>query len=385
MSLKVRRYRGQSKVFEYDIRLTLAGGGEFRERKRIKVCSSESAARRWAEARYAKVLADVSKGKSDGKEVQEKVEVPTLAKFAPRFIERYAEVNNKPSEVAAKRSIIDNHLKKRFGRKRLDEITTEQAERMKADLLKAKRSKKTINNALAVLLKMLRVAVDWEVIPRVRVKTKPFKVPRRKPRFYEPEQLDALLKIAPEVDPRLPLFILLGVDAGMRLGEILALEQTSVDFRRHKIDIVKSTWQGFEGTTKGEDEESLKMTPRLEAALQAHRHLRGKYVLCNSDGTPLDRNAIKRMMASAQRRVGLRATGGVHLLRHTFCSRLGAREKNNPWAIMEAARHKDIATTMRYVHQFRGATDSVIDSLSEPEPSQTRGEMLEKVPGRSGT
>jgi hypothetical protein len=41
------------------------------------------------------------------------------------------------------------------------------------------------------------------------------------------------------------------------------------------------------------------------------------------------------------------------------------------------AGHKDIQTTMRYVHLFRGATEAAIATLNRPEPPQVVGERRE--------
>ena len=48
---------------------------------------------------------------------------------------------------------------------------------------------------------------------------------------------------------------------------------------------------------------------------------------------------------------------GVHVLRHTFCSRLAAAG-TDVYAIQQLAGHVDIKTTMRYVHLAPGAAGS---------------------------
>jgi integrase len=376
--------------FEVNIRLLLPDGTRIRERTKCDV-PARSAAERWAELRVQELMRDAYVPKppqaastvaavaktATTEQATKKKATPTLAEFAERFLTGYAKVNNKASEEAAKRSIINTHLKPRFGSTRLDEITTEDVERMKADLLGKKRSKKTVNNVLAVLRRMLAVAVDWDVLPNVRAKIHQFKVPRPLPKFYEAEDLKRLLEVAPQVDYRLPIIILLGADAGLRLGEMLALEQAAIDFRRNKINVDKSDWHGTVDTPKGAEPRLVPMTDRLEAALKKHRHLRGKLVLCHDDGTPLDRNSVKRMMVAGQRAAKVKATGGIHILRHTFCSRLGAQPDVAPRAIMAVAGHKDIETSMRYIHLFRGATESAIATLNRPEPPQVVGERRE--------
>ena len=54
-------------------------------------------------------------------------------------------------------------------------------------------------------------------------------------------------------------------------------------------------------------------------------------------------------MTAAQRRAGLKVTGKVHILRHTFCSHL-AMQGAPARAIKELAGHANLSTTMRYMH-----------------------------------
>ena len=53
---------------------------------------------------------------------QPKREVPTFETFAAEFMATYCENNNKPSEIASKKSVLKNHLGPFFGHSRLDAI-----------------------------------------------------------------------------------------------------------------------------------------------------------------------------------------------------------------------------------------------------------------------
>jgi site-specific recombinase XerD len=58
---------------------------------------------------------------------------------------------------------------------------------------------------------------------------------------------------------------------------------------------------------------------------------------------------LAKWMRRAQRRAGLEVTGGLHILRHTSCSRL-AMAGAPALAIKELAGHTSLTTTMRYMH-----------------------------------
>jgi integrase len=70
------------------------------------------------------------------------------------------------------------------------------------------------------------------------------------------------------------------------------------------------------------------LTDALLHALRDHRHLRGEHVLFGNDALPATGFFLRNLLEAGQKRAGLRSTGGLHILRHTFCSHLamGAHE-----------------------------------------------------------
>jgi site-specific recombinase XerD len=69
------------------------------------------------------------------------------------------------------------------------------------------------------------------------------------------------------------------------------------------------------------------------------------------------------------------ANGGVHVLRHTFCSHL-AMKGAPPRAIQELAGHQDLATTQRYLHLSPAAIDGAIRLLDAPTVHSARGNIV---------
>ncbi len=117
------------------------------------------------------------------------------------------------------------------------------------------------------------------------------------------------------------------------------------------------------------------MTTRLASALQGHRHLRGERVLCQDDGSPLTQKIVRELVRRAARRAGV-AKGGVHILRHTFCSHLAMRGAPAR-AIQELAGHQDLSTTQRYMHVSPAAIDDAIRLLESPGVVSRRGDIVE--------
>jgi hypothetical protein len=98
------------------------------------------------------------------------------------------------------------------------------------------------------------------------------------------------------------------------------------------------------------------LTLRLTKALREHRHLKGARVLSATDGSPLTQRLVQGLVARAARRANLQ-NGGVHVLRHTFCSHLAMRGAGAR-AIQELAGHRDLSTTQRYMHVSPAAIES---------------------------
>jgi site-specific recombinase XerD len=82
------------------------------------------------------------------------------------------------------------------------------------------------------------------------------------------------------------------------------------------------------------------LTDALFAALRDHRHLRGEHVLFGNDGHRATSFFLRKLLEAAQTRAGLQSTGGLHILRHSFCSHLAMRGAPAK-AIQELAGHAD--------------------------------------------
>jgi integrase len=297
--------------------------------------------------------------------------VSTLAAFWPRFMnEHMVAERRKPSSIAPVESIYREHLAPRLADKRLDEISDADVQGLKAS--HADMSHSTVNNILSVLGSALKRAVEWGVLDRPPCRVRLLKTDKREVSFYEFGEYHRLVEAAGALDPGIEVLVLLGGDAGLRRGEFVALEWTDLDFKRRMINVQRSEWNGHVTIPKGGRGRRVPMTERLAAALQAYRHLRGPRVLYTDEGSVPTNKVIRIWMEKAQRRAGLSVTGGVHILRHTFCSHLamqGAPAK----AIQELAGHANLTTTMRYMHLSPGAKDAAIRLLDRRPVSDEGG------------
>ena len=353
--IKVRQARS-GKGFEVDIRFRWPDGSTFRERRNAPV-TSKSGAQRWAEARERELL---SRGKQAAEFDPKPVAVPTLREFWPRVVsDHYRAERKKPSTIDTAERIHRVHLAPMLDDLPLDRIDAAAVAKLKGALADA--SPKTTNNVLSVLSRALRCAVDWEVLREMPCRIKLLRTVEPRMQWYEREDYRRLVE-ASKARRRVFLLVLLAGSAGLRRGEIIALRWADVDVARRQIRVSTAIWQREEAAPKGGRHRVVPMTPELAAALKEHRHL-GDRVLYSEEGRELSNRSIRNWLSWAQRAAKLPANGGIHILRHTFCSHLAAAGVPAK-AIQELAGHADLATTMRYMHLSPGDRDAAMDALT---------------------
>jgi integrase len=264
----------------------------------------------------------------------------------------------------------------RNGDHRLDAIRSEDVQRLKTAL--ASRAPKTVNNALTVLNTLLKKAVEWEVIDAMPCTIRLLPISRMSMAAYDSNEYERLVSVAQAIDWRTYLIVLLGGDAGLRCGEMIALEWGDVDITARQLCIQRSDWNGQVGTPKGGRLRRVPLTVRLAAALREHRHLRSSRVLSQDEGAPLTRQQLQYRVGRASRQAHV-SSQGVHVLRHTFCSLLAMRGAAIT-AIQALAGHRDLSVTQRYMHLSPAALDASI-RLLDASGSVGRGDILETGTG----
>lgn len=271
-----------------------------------------------------------------------------------------------------------------LGARSLDAIRNEDVQRLK--LILAHRAPKTVNNVLTVLSTLLKRAMEWGEIERLPCTITLLPNPKKTMGFHDFDQYERLLTVAQRRGSDVYLMVLLGGDAGLRLGEILALEWSDIDLGARRLTVQRSEWLGHVTVPKGGRSRQLPMTQRLTAALKAARHLRSNRVLSLPDGSPVTRDRVIKAVRAAQRLAGIGQ--GVHILRHTFCSHL-AMKGAPARAIQDVAGHADLSTTQRYMHLSPAATEEAIRLLDGRGcglgPTEQRGDIVETRSAKSGT
>ena len=364
MSVKIRERvypESNTVTWQADIHVKLLDGRKIRERSKIPGVTSRSAALKWAHERERWLI--LHGHEEEVEEVEAAPKMPTLAEFSERFIAEYVLANRlKPSTIYNRKKYIRVYLIPNLGDRPLDQIVEADVQRLKAKY--AHQAVASVNSILEVLGAMLRMAVEWGVIPtapRIR------KLKRQEQRFafYDEATYQRLVEAARATDERCLLAVLLGGDAGLRGGEIAGLRLCHCDVERGVLRVTENDWRGHVGLPKGNRSRQVVMTSRLRALLgevkKRSEDAEGRVIArSRGEGTPTS-NVIAGLVRKAQKAAGLPLTG-THILRHTFCSRLAARGAA-PKAIQELAGHASSSTTDRYMHLAPGALRTAIAQI----------------------
>ena len=91
--------------------------------------------------------------------------------------------------------------------------------------------------------------------------------------FYEFADYERLVDMARADGWTTTLLVLLGGEAGLRCGEMMALEWSDADQAKRQLCVARSEWKGNITATKGVRVRYVPLTERLRDALKGARHL----------------------------------------------------------------------------------------------------------------
>ncbi len=144
------------------------------------------------------------------------------------------------------------------------------------DCHQPERAPKTVNNVLTVLNTLLKTAVGWDLIEQMPCSVRLLPAPHPVAAFHDFDAFERLVEAAAgEADGTALLVVLLGGEAGLRCGEIVALEWPDVDLATGSVSVQRAVWNGHVTVPKGGRVRHVPLTTRLATALRTHRHLRG--------------------------------------------------------------------------------------------------------------
>jgi integrase len=311
-----------------------------------------------AEAYEAVLRQKLARGESIEKPLHTGKEL--FKNYSWEWYEAYSVSNNRAGEQKNKRIALTKYFIPFFGQMRVDEITVLHIEQCKAYLRKQSLSSKTINNHLAILSKCLFDAYEWLDLKGSVPKIARVKCPPPKTDYLSLEECDLLLSIADGIMHEMILFAL---RTGMRRGEIMGLQWSSIDWQDRSITVRHSLSDYTKklDTTKSSRERYIPIDLDLYRMLFDRKRDTG-FVFVDSKGNPFNTDHLERHLHKLCKQAGLRNIGW-HTLRHTFASQLAM--KGIPLnAVQALLGHSSVVTTMRYAHLGPSTLRLAIDQLN---------------------
>ena len=309
----------------------------------------------------------------------------TIEKFADTW-ESQVLIHQKPSSVKAAKSHLRTYIRKHVGKVLLHEFTP-QLQQNFVTLLSQKVSRKTVLNILGTLSSMMRTAKSWGYCTH-NVSTGELTLPtdevRKQTRFFTGEEARKIITIASE--PYRTMFAIAAM-TGLRVGEVVGLQRTGLDFETRVLHVRRSAWYGRVQTVKSKASQApVAMAEALATLLQGYlatwQPNPEGFLFLNRNGRPFAANKVVEYGLWPVLDKLKIERAGMHAFRHCHASLLmdvGA----NPTVTKTQMRHSDARVTLGiYSHVIgdsqRDAVDKVGEILRPTAPKfRTDGEYLQ--------
>src|SRR5260370_418881 len=321
----------------------------------------------------------------DGEEHQ------TFGSYADKWLKDYARVECKTSTADGYEGVVEQYLRPRFGNRAIDQIKRDDIKAMINELVAKDLSRNTVRNALCVIRGIFNDAIEGgivEVNPAARLGrfTRTAKTAEVKGISLTPAEVEQFLRAAKEICPEYHPLFLMALRAGLRRGELVAVQWGDIQFGKDEQDanrfiVVEHNYVRREHTTtKSKKSRRVDMSRELRRVLIELRDrrllaafLKGKndisdeLVFLSPDESILDPdNLYHRYFRPVLSKAGLRKIR-LHDLRHTFGSLLIQSGASIVY-VKEQMGHSSIQVTVdTYGHLIPGANISFVDRLDVDE------------------
>ena len=279
------------------------------------------------------VQADVARGADPSAERKARLRSPTIKELGKRFLKEHVELHCKPTTLYDYRNLLRGVVNPVLGGIKVSEITFGDIQNFH---LKRRETPYQANRGVMVLSKMLNLAEDWGLRP---MNTNPARRIKRYLNDDEQERLGGVLVDAlksGEISRYAFAAFYLLILTGCRLGEIQKL----------RWDYVTPTHLELPDSKTGRRRIPL---PREARAMidTLERREGNPFVILGERGEGYY-NDLQKPWRRVRERAGLEDVR-LHDLRHTYAS-VAVMNGIDPFTLKEILGHKNLTTTLRYVH-----------------------------------
>ncbi|HNW87735.1 MAG TPA: tyrosine-type recombinase/integrase [Candidatus Limiplasma sp.] len=279
--------------------------------------------------------------------------IPSFYTYAKDWYETFKIPLFKPSTLAARNSLMKNHIYPAFGTRRLNEIHCEDIQKMYTKKAEGNMAKSSIDLMKTFLRQIFDAAQQDNYISSNPARDKRVKNPSKKTSYrwaLREDQVSSIINSLDLLERNEKLFLALLIYTGMRKGEILGLKWEDID--ENGINVVRNatypsnTPEVVPPKTRA-GTRRIPIVPELYSILQESKS--SGWLFGNRWDEPIYDQDYKRMFENIQNSIDLFGAT-PHIFRHTFITIL-AQSNMSVKLLQYIAGHENIATTLRiYAH-----------------------------------
>jgi len=342
----------------FGLRVTAAGARSFVLRYRVRGSGRNPTftivkATIWrvteARAEAKRLRQFIDQGGDPSAEVEAQRKAPTMAALCDRFEAEHLP-RKRPSTAADYRRLLKNHIRPFFGpHSKVSSVRFEDCQALHTKITRAG-SPYAANRSMAVLSKMLNLAVRWRMRESNPCKGVERNTEHSRRRYLSGDELGRLVAaLNAHADQQAADIIRVLLLSGCRKGEALAMRWADVDLR-------EGLWSKPPSSTKQKQHhESALSAPacallsRIRESQTAKRRPLGEFVFPGPGATG-HRVELKKGWRQLCKAAGI---GGLRLhdLRHSYASALISAGASLP-LVGAMLGHASPQTTQRYAHMF---------------------------------
>jgi len=352
------RKRGDKWSFTVDI-------GVDQDGKRRQKTVSGFDSKKDAEIACAELITNIERGEwSDNKD--------TVEGFMKDFMESHVKMTVAPATYENQLQIAKNHIYPILGKKQLVKLTPMDIQKLYSKKMSEGLSAGTVMNIGIILGKALRAAHQWGLITKnVASSVQKPSYRTKQMNVWTQEEVNHFLRSTTE--SRFHVVYLLALTTGMRIGEILALKWSAIDFKAGSLSVQLTTSyagkKSFLKEPKTAHSRRLITLPTFVVSYLKQYRLR---VPTNELDlvVPGYKKPIVHSFIVAERFMHDTETLGMkkirfHDLRHTHATLL-LQMGENPKVVQERLGHSNISTTLNtYSHVTPTMQQKVADKIND--------------------
>lgn len=308
-------------------------------RKKIGVHGHITADQAREEAK--KLLGDVAKGADPSRDHQNDKQKPTFEKLATEYLEFSIKENKAAKTLKEERRMLNTILLKRFGFKKLDEITTYEIQQLHHE----RRDTLYVANRIRSLLnRMFNLAIQWKWMTMNPVMGVKQYQEKKRDRWLDDTEVERLFAVLETYhNQSVANIVRLLILTGARYTEVVSATW-------NQFDLEKGTW------TKPDHSTKQKQMHHIPLSLQVIEILKQMNTKANPESHFLfpgkipgqHIKEIKKAWYTIRKRADLPKLR-IHDLRHTYASHLVSSGLSLS-IVGKLLGHTQAATTQRYAH-----------------------------------